>query len=50
MYPGTFARTDPGRIAAVMGGTGEQLSYAELEDGSRGPAGCCTTRACGAAT
>ena len=32
MYPGTFARTDPGRIAAVMARTGEQLSYADLED------------------
>ena len=35
MYPGTFARTDPGRIAAVMARTGEQLSYAELDDRSR---------------
>jgi fatty-acyl-CoA synthase len=35
MYPGTFARTDPGRIAAVMARTGETLSYAELDDRSR---------------
>src|SRR5208337_1842707 len=31
MYPGTYAAEAPDRIAAVMTGTGETLSYAELE-------------------
>jgi acyl-CoA synthetase (AMP-forming)/AMP-acid ligase II len=31
MYPGTYAAESPGRIAAVMAGTGETLSYGELE-------------------
>jgi long-chain acyl-CoA synthetase len=35
MYPGTFARTDPGRVAAVMAESGEQLTYGELDERSR---------------
>ena len=31
MYPGTYAAETPDRIAAVMTGTGETLSYGELE-------------------
>ena len=31
MYPGVYAAETPGRAAAVMSGTGESLSYAELE-------------------
>jgi fatty-acyl-CoA synthase len=31
MYPGTYAAQAPDRIAAVMTGTGEALSYADLE-------------------
>ena len=31
MYPGTYAAQTPDRIAAVMAGTGETLSYRELE-------------------
>ena len=31
MYPGTYAAEAPDRIAAVMAGTGETLSYGELE-------------------
>ena len=31
MYPGTYAAEEPGRIAAVMTGTGEMLSYGDLE-------------------
>jgi fatty-acyl-CoA synthase len=31
MYPGTYAAQTPDRAAAVMTGTGESLSYAELE-------------------
>jgi long-chain acyl-CoA synthetase len=31
MYPGTYAAQGPDRVAAVMTGTGESLSYAELE-------------------
>jgi long-chain acyl-CoA synthetase len=31
MYPGTYATEAPDRIAAVMVGTGETLSYGELE-------------------
>ncbi len=31
MYPGTYAAQTPDRIAAVMAGTGETVSYAELE-------------------
>jgi fatty-acyl-CoA synthase len=31
MYPGTYAAEAPDRIAAVMTGTGETLSYGELE-------------------
>ena len=34
MYPGTYARTDPNRVAVVMTGTGETLSYGELEERS----------------
>jgi hypothetical protein len=31
MYPGTYAAQAPDRIAAAMTGTGETLSYADLE-------------------
>jgi acyl-CoA synthetase (AMP-forming)/AMP-acid ligase II len=31
MYPGTYAAEAPDRIAAVMAGTGETLSYGDLE-------------------
>src|SRR5689334_19101659 len=31
MYPGTYAAAAPGRAAAVMAGTGETLSYGDLE-------------------
>jgi len=31
MYPGTYAAEAPDRIAAVMAGTGEKLSYGDLE-------------------
>ena len=31
MYPGTYAAQAPDRIAAVMAGTGETISYGELE-------------------
>ncbi len=35
MYPGTHAATDPGKPAVVMAGSGEVLTYGELEDASR---------------
>src|SRR5436305_6449183 len=31
MYPGTYAAATPGKIAAVMAGTGETLTYGDLE-------------------
>ncbi len=31
MYPGTYAARTPDRIAAVMTGSGETLSYGDLE-------------------
>jgi long-chain acyl-CoA synthetase len=31
MYPGTYAAQAPGKIAAVMAGTGDSISYGELE-------------------
>ena len=31
MYPGTYAAEAPDRVAAVMAGTGETLSYGDLE-------------------
>jgi len=31
MLPGTIATTDPGRIAVIMAGAGETISYGELE-------------------
>src|SRR6202020_683317 len=31
MYPGTYAAREPGKIAAVMAGTGDRVSYGELE-------------------
>ena len=34
MYPGTYARTDPNPVAVVMTGTGETLTYGELEERS----------------
>ena len=47
MYPGIYSQADPQRIAAVMAHSGEQLTYAELDERSRRLAVCCTTRACG---
>lgn len=32
MYPGTFAATDPMRVAVVMADTGEELTYGELDE------------------
>lgn len=34
MYPGTWAATDPDRIALVMAGSGRSLTYAELDERS----------------
>ena len=34
MYPGTYAAQAPERVAAVMAGTGETISYGELEQRS----------------
>lgn len=34
MFPGTHAATTPDKPAVVMAGTGETLTYAELEAGS----------------
>lgn len=34
MYPGTYARTQPDKLAAVRPATGERLTYAELDDRS----------------
>jgi len=34
MYPGTFAETTPDKPAVIMAGSGEQLSYTELNDRS----------------
>jgi long-chain acyl-CoA synthetase len=31
MYPGTYAAEDPGKPATIMAGTGETVSYGELE-------------------
>src|SRR5512142_2423651 len=31
MYPGTYAAEAPDRVAAIMAGTGETLSYGDLE-------------------
>jgi acyl-CoA synthetase (AMP-forming)/AMP-acid ligase II len=31
MYPGTFASTTPDKAAVIMGGTGEVITYAELD-------------------
>src|SRR5271169_1427314 len=31
MYPGTYAAQTPDRIAAVMAGTGETVSYGDLD-------------------
>lgn len=35
MHPGTYAATTPDRPAYVMGGTGEAVTYAALDDASR---------------
>lgn len=35
MYPGTHALTTPHKPAVVMAGTGQAVTYAELDDGSR---------------
>ncbi|TYL55987.1 acyl-CoA synthetase [Nocardioides sp. BGMRC 2183] len=34
MYPGTWAATDPDRVALVMAGSGRSLTYAELDERS----------------
>lgn len=34
MYPGTFAATQPNKPAVIMAGSGDRLTYAELEDRS----------------
>ena len=34
MFPGTFAATTPDKPAVVMAGTGESLTYRQLEEGS----------------
>ena len=34
MYPGTFAETTPDKPAAIMAGTGETLTYKQLDDRS----------------
>lgn len=34
MYPATYAKTHPGRAAFIMAGTGEKISYRELEERS----------------
>ncbi|KMS89807.1 acyl-CoA synthetase [Prauserella rugosa] len=34
MYPGTFAATQPDKPAVIMAGSGDRLTYAELEDHS----------------
>jgi fatty-acyl-CoA synthase len=35
VYPGIYSQADPQRIAAVMAHSGEQLTYAELDERSR---------------
>ncbi len=35
MYPGSYVDTTPDKPAVIMAGSGEQLTYAELEDRSR---------------
>ncbi|GAB3392592.1 acyl-CoA synthetase [Amycolatopsis echigonensis] len=35
MYPGTYAETDPDRAAVIMAGSGERLTFGELERNSR---------------
>ena len=49
MYPGIYAAEAPDRIAAVMTGTGETLSYGELEQRSVQLAHVLTRRAYGQA-
>lgn len=34
MFPGTYAEHDPGRVAMIMAGSGQQLTYGELEQRS----------------
>jgi long-chain acyl-CoA synthetase len=34
MYPGAHARTQPDKAAVIMGGSGETVTYAELDEGS----------------
>ena len=51
MYPGTYAAQTPDRIAAVMAGTGQTVSYGELERRSAQLARrAARRRACGPAT
>jgi len=47
MHPVTQA---PDKIAAVMTGSGETLSYGELEQRSVQLDACCSKRGCGRAT
>ncbi|MBS1848860.1 MAG: AMP-binding protein, partial [Actinobacteria bacterium] len=35
MYPGTFAASDPDRVAVIMADTGEQLTYGDLDERAR---------------
>ena len=35
MLPGAIATTDPDRIAVIMAGSGETISYGELEKRDR---------------
>ena len=50
MYPGTYAAQTPDRIAAVMAGTGETVSYGELERRSAQLAHVLHGAGCGRAT
>jgi long-chain acyl-CoA synthetase len=34
MYPGVFAKTQPDKPAVIMGGSGQKLTYRELDDAS----------------
>ena len=49
MYPGTYAAQTPDRIAAVMAGTGETVSYGELSGTRSSWPTSCTKSGCGPA-